>query len=174
MKDENNFFFFPFFFLSFFLSAHSCLAVMGRNTCPFHMGKMSTLLLPRSILSVIKITTGWSAGSSQMNDRHVRVIQVPIHSYLKLNWHWVKYCVPISFSHTLSIFNWFPWRSHACIIKARIRNKTSLAFIWQWNLPSLPHCISQKWDLIPQQLQVFPPLILPDKKKGKQPLSFWT
>lgn len=147
---------------------------MGCNTCPFHMGKMSTLLLPRSILYVIRITTGWSVGSSQMSDRHVRMIQVPIHSYFKLNWHWGKCCVSNSFSHTLGIYNWFPWRSHACITKARIRNKPSLAFIWQWNLPSLPVCISQRWDLIPQKLQVFLPLTFSEKKKGKWPLSFWT
>lgn len=126
---------------------------------------MSTLLLPRSILSVIRITTGWSVGSSQMNDRHVRVIQVPIHSYFKLNWHWRKCCVPNSFSQTLGIYNWFPWRSHACITKARIRNKSSLAFIWQWNLPSLPDCSYRYTKDETLQLQVFLPLIYLRKRK---------
>lgn len=143
---------------------------MGCNTCPFHMGKMSTLLMPRSILSVIRITTGWSVGSSQMNDRHVRVIQVPIHSYFKLNWHWGKCCISNFFSHTLGIYNWFPWRSHACITKASFH----LAFIWQWNLPSLPDCSYRYPKDETLQLQVFLPLIQPGEKKVKWSLSFWT
>lgn len=119
------------------------------------MGKMTALLLPKSILSVIRITTGWSVWTSQMNDRHVRVIQVAIHSYFKLNWHWGKCSVPNSVSHTLGIYNWFPWRSHTCITKPRIWSKPFLTCIWQWNLPSIPEkeysCRHPKrWDHIPK------------------------
>lgn len=132
------------------------------------MGKMTALLLPKSILSVIRITPGWSVWTSQTNDRHVRVIQAAIYSYFKLNWHWRKCCVPSSVSHARGIYIWFPWRSRTCTTKPRIRNKPSLTCTCQWNLPFVPEreCSyrhSKRWDLIPKQLQVFLPLILPEE-----------
>lgn len=94
------------------------------------------------------------------------VIQVAIHSYFKLNWHWGKRCVLNCVSHTLGIYNWFPWRSHTCITKPIIRNKPSLTCIWQWNLPSIlerecSYRHPKRWDFTPNQLQVFLPLMLP-------------